>query len=228
MRGTLTDGISADVYVCWGTADGGTETAAWQNVIGLVNLDEGAFATNVTAYYGPRYYYRCYAINDSGEAWAPATTNFFARRPSVAGSAGDGRPSTLARCFPAHRSERRAAGGPRGPTPRAAGTTPCEAARSPAGYPHYKEDVLNGKPVVRFSTDGSSWFGFTVSAISGRVLGVEGERRRDRTSCWATASYLWDFHRCAVVCVRPVELLGVVLREKWHDEDSWVTSFRHR
>ena len=60
LRGNLTAGLVADVYVCWGTADGGgANTAAWQNVTFVGSLSQGAaFSTNVAAYYGPKYYYR--------------------------------------------------------------------------------------------------------------------------------------------------------------------------
>lgn len=83
LRGTLTNGVAASLYVCWGTADGGASTAAWQNVVSVGYLNEGAFSTNVTGlYYGLRYYYCGYATNAYGDAWAPATTNFTTLKPA--------------------------------------------------------------------------------------------------------------------------------------------------
>ena len=79
MNGALTDGSQAHVTIYWGTSDGDTNASAWNctNSLGLVN--EGAFwsaAGGLTA--TVTYYYRCYASNMVGTAWAPATTNFTA------------------------------------------------------------------------------------------------------------------------------------------------------
>ena len=41
-----------------------------------------------------------------------------------------------------------------------AGNNATRGNSSTAGYPQYKLNQLNGKPVVRFSTDGKSWFNF--------------------------------------------------------------------
>ena len=51
------------------------------------------FSSNVSnLLYGLTYYYRCYASNQWGTAWAPATTNFTTLRPasSLANSAATG------------------------------------------------------------------------------------------------------------------------------------------
>jgi hypothetical protein len=41
-----------------------------------------------------------------------------------------------------------------------AGNNATRDSGSTASYPQYKPNQLNGKPVVRFSTDGKSWFNF--------------------------------------------------------------------
>ena len=77
LRGTLTAGGRADVNVYWGLTDGGTNASAWQNTNTLSATPEGAFSTNITGvWYGLTYYYRTYATNTAGEAWASTTESF--------------------------------------------------------------------------------------------------------------------------------------------------------
>jgi len=76
MRGNLTTGNVADVYIYWGRTDGG-QTTNYENVVKLSDIPQGAFSTNVPVGYGfSNYYYICYASNASGTAFAPASTNF--------------------------------------------------------------------------------------------------------------------------------------------------------
>jgi hypothetical protein len=76
LRGAL-NGWSADVTVCWGRTDGGTNLANWQNTISLTGMSVGDFSSTVSdLLYGMKYYYRCYASNGFTEIWAPATTSF--------------------------------------------------------------------------------------------------------------------------------------------------------
>ncbi|MDA0338625.1 MAG: choice-of-anchor D domain-containing protein, partial [Proteobacteria bacterium] len=85
LNGSLTDGGQADVYVYWGTTDGGTTPSSWDNVIGLGEISEGTFSTDTAGglTYGVQYYYRCYAINSEGQAWAPATDGFTTADPDT-------------------------------------------------------------------------------------------------------------------------------------------------
>ncbi|MEM7394095.1 MAG: hypothetical protein AAF492_17285, partial [Verrucomicrobiota bacterium] len=90
LRGELTGGVSANATIYWGDTDGGTDPAMWQNVTNIGFVTEGLFSATVTGlYYGVRYYYRTFASNDIGTAWANATTNFKTLRPSPFGG-GDG------------------------------------------------------------------------------------------------------------------------------------------
>jgi len=91
LRGTLTNG-PADVSLYWGGSDGGTLTGNWAHVILLTNTSNGAFSTNVSnLLYGMTYYYRTYASNTNGAAWAMSTSNF-----TALGSAGNDAPVAFA------------------------------------------------------------------------------------------------------------------------------------
>jgi len=83
LRGNLTAGTVADVYVYWGRSDGGTTKGNWDNYALLNDTPEGAFQTDVAAGYGYTYYYRCYATNPITDAWAIATTNFTTVNPVI-------------------------------------------------------------------------------------------------------------------------------------------------
>ena len=142
LQGTLAGGPAA-VFVCWGAADGGTNATAWQHVVSLGALSDGAFATNVTGLtYGRRYYYRCTATNADGRAWAPATTAFVSRRPALEVTDGlvlwldadqlglsDG--ESVASFTDSSGAGHAASNG-------VAGT--------------FKANIINGRPVVRFTT----------------------------------------------------------------------------
>jgi len=86
LSGELTAGTSADIYIYWGREDGGTTKGNWQYVESLGAYAETSFTSDVTAYYGETYYYRCYASNAAGSAWATSTTNF---ATLTSGSPGD-------------------------------------------------------------------------------------------------------------------------------------------
>jgi len=84
LRGTLSYGHLADVVVYWGTGDGATDKAAWSNATSLGALPEGPFSRGVTELHANQtYYYRSYATNAGGHAWADSTTNFTTRPPAV-------------------------------------------------------------------------------------------------------------------------------------------------
>lgn len=73
---TLTGGVPTQVYVYWGTTDGGTTFGSWGRTNDLGTNGVGALslaATNLTP--NKTYYYRFFATNSTGSAWATATTN---------------------------------------------------------------------------------------------------------------------------------------------------------
>lgn len=74
---TSTGGVPTQVYVYWGETNGGTTFDSWThtndfgvNPVGPLNIT----VTNLLPV--NTYYYRYYATNADGEAWAGATTNF--------------------------------------------------------------------------------------------------------------------------------------------------------
>ena len=73
LRGRLTAGGSALVTFYWGRADGGTRPADWEHAAGAGPADEGPVSVGVTGLAGGQaYWYRGYATNAAGEAWAGA------------------------------------------------------------------------------------------------------------------------------------------------------------
>jgi hypothetical protein len=79
LRGNLrgTGGQSTEVYVFWGTSDGGTVQDAWSYTNYLGVRGAGAVSANVTGLSANTpYYYRFFATNASGAVWADSTTNF--------------------------------------------------------------------------------------------------------------------------------------------------------
>ncbi|MEM7395943.1 MAG: hypothetical protein AAF492_26720, partial [Verrucomicrobiota bacterium] len=83
FEGTLTDGGVAWVSIYWGTSDEGTDTSAWANVISVGRPLEGEhFSVEPTGLlYGVQYYYRSFATNAIGFAWATNTVAFKKARP---------------------------------------------------------------------------------------------------------------------------------------------------
>ena len=74
---TATGATPAKVSVFWGLSDEGTNASSWSNAVFLGTRSAGAFATNITGLASnTTYYYRCYASNSCGIAWAASTTNF--------------------------------------------------------------------------------------------------------------------------------------------------------
>ena len=73
LTGRLTAGGTANLYLCWGTTDGGTSsTGSWEHVVALGSTIQNAVFTNqVTGLlYGIAYDCRVYATNASGKAWS--------------------------------------------------------------------------------------------------------------------------------------------------------------
>ena len=61
----------------WGAGDAGTNKAGWANPVNFGQQGIGPLTTNVTGLSGgTMYFYRYYATNMNGDAWAPATASF--------------------------------------------------------------------------------------------------------------------------------------------------------
>ena len=79
-----TGGTAPEVFLYYGSADGGTNAANWNQEIYL-GFQGGDFAQNVTGLsMGTTYYYRAAAINPAGVAWAPSSQSFTTINPSLA------------------------------------------------------------------------------------------------------------------------------------------------
>ena len=85
LNGNLTSdgGAPTTVSVYWGTADGGTTPASWTNNVVLGTQSVGAFTANLTGLNATTtYYYRCYATNSAGSAWASSSFSFTTSAPA--------------------------------------------------------------------------------------------------------------------------------------------------
>jgi len=87
LRGAVTNtgGENPTVYVYWGPTNGDTDKSIWSNRLDVGVLGLASFSTNVyLTVSNVLYYYRCYATNSGGDAWAPFTENFAAENPQRA------------------------------------------------------------------------------------------------------------------------------------------------
>ncbi|MCE9613084.1 MAG: hypothetical protein K8T26_02335 [Lentisphaerae bacterium] len=87
LRGAVTNtgGENPLVFVYWGPTNGEKDKTAWSNRLDMGTLGLTDFTTNVNvAVSNVIYYYRCYATNSGGEAWAPYSENFAAEDPDTA------------------------------------------------------------------------------------------------------------------------------------------------
>ncbi|MEM7395917.1 MAG: hypothetical protein AAF492_26590, partial [Verrucomicrobiota bacterium] len=81
LTGALTNGVATERFIYWGDNDGGTDPAAWDNEVALGLSAGGSFTSVVNGLiYGVPYFYRCYASNNFGVAWAPAGSSFKSER----------------------------------------------------------------------------------------------------------------------------------------------------
>ncbi|MEZ5305215.1 MAG: lamin tail domain-containing protein [Verrucomicrobiales bacterium] len=92
VGGEITDNGGQDpaVTIYFGTADGGTDAAAWQNARPL-GIQGGAFSEELLELtHNTPFFFRAYAENTAGGAWAPATATFTTQQifpPSVVNAA---------------------------------------------------------------------------------------------------------------------------------------------
>ena len=82
LNGELLAGSPAATKIFWGAADGSL-TGTWANEAALsTNATEGTFFVDVTGLSpSTTYYYRAYATNTTGEAWADTTATFTTAAP---------------------------------------------------------------------------------------------------------------------------------------------------
>ena len=87
---TSTGGRAPVVTLFYGTADGGTNPAAWQQQLSLGAVAATATVTVGGLQPGTLYHYRVLGVNEGGSTWAPATATFttpVASLPSVTNAA---------------------------------------------------------------------------------------------------------------------------------------------
>ena len=86
MNGNLvaTGGVPTQVWVCWGTSDGGTNAGSWINKT-LINISGlGSFSTNVTGLpANTLHHYRACASNEYGTSWGAETISFYTGPPTI-------------------------------------------------------------------------------------------------------------------------------------------------
>lgn len=63
-------GAAADITVVWDVSDHGTVLSDWPHQASLGMLFGGVFKAHVNISEGDTIFYRCYAVNDSGEFWS--------------------------------------------------------------------------------------------------------------------------------------------------------------
>jgi hypothetical protein len=72
----ITSAVPTTAIAFWGTADGGTNLAAWDNTNSFGTVEVGPLSTNLSLAEGTAYFYRFYASNAVETAWAPRTAEF--------------------------------------------------------------------------------------------------------------------------------------------------------
>jgi hypothetical protein len=84
VSGSLDDGNIADLRLYWGTTDGGTTIASWEQVTSFPESTEGSYEVELTGLSaGTTYFYRWYATNSADSDWASATLSFSTLAPII-------------------------------------------------------------------------------------------------------------------------------------------------
>jgi len=86
IRGTLVaEGCSMpDVFLYWGTSDGGMTAGAWDHAVSMGQTSAGPITEPLADLIGgARYYARLFANNTCGGTWSPASTSFTTVVPST-------------------------------------------------------------------------------------------------------------------------------------------------
>jgi len=166
----LTEGLSTTVKVFWGTSDGGASAGGWDhtNTVGI-------YATTQAVQYAASglaarqtYYYRFYATNANGEAWAASPMTFVTLPTDAGGIALWYAADTLA-----------ASDGDGVGVWRDISGNGRHATQSSGGAaPQYVASAVNGKPALRFdgSNDLMPFDGSFLAGTDYTVLVVEGRR----------------------------------------------------
>lgn len=79
LRGEITDtgNENPEVWVFWGTSDGGTDPGSWSDNSNLGTLGLGVFYKDISSLTAnTTYYYQCRATNAAGTDWAASSANF--------------------------------------------------------------------------------------------------------------------------------------------------------
>lgn len=79
LNGSLssTGDLPTEVWIYWGYSNGDDDKGLWGDSIPMGSLDVGSFQSAISGLdTNTTYFYRCYASNSAGEAWAPATAQF--------------------------------------------------------------------------------------------------------------------------------------------------------
>ncbi|MEM7397054.1 MAG: hypothetical protein AAF492_32405, partial [Verrucomicrobiota bacterium] len=78
LNGNLVGGGQGTTRIYWGDTDGGTNAMIWSNnILVALNMFEGPFSVGVSNLtFGVPYYYRAFASNQFGSAWASTTEVF--------------------------------------------------------------------------------------------------------------------------------------------------------
>ncbi|MEM7391130.1 MAG: DUF2341 domain-containing protein, partial [Verrucomicrobiota bacterium] len=155
FNGTLVSGGVADVIFFYGLSDGGTDTNLWDHAISLGALSEGVFSQVASGLlYGVRYYYRTYATNFVGLAWAPTTETFKVLQPDLLSmSVSNGLQLWLrADAVGSNHNESVHAWGD------SSGNSNDALQAVDTNQPTYVTNAVNGLPAVRF--DGNDRLGF--------------------------------------------------------------------
>lgn len=77
LRAELTVSNTANVVFYWGVADGGTNALAWEHAVTNAFATSGTVSAPLTNLSSQiQYYYRCFASNVYGTAWAGSTAAF--------------------------------------------------------------------------------------------------------------------------------------------------------
>ena len=89
---TETGGNDPTAYIYWGPTDGTTNktgVGAWSNAVNR-GVQSVEFSTSLTGLLANKeYFYRCYATNLAGDAWAESSTSFTTELSDVSFSAAD-------------------------------------------------------------------------------------------------------------------------------------------
>ncbi|MEM7395585.1 MAG: DUF2341 domain-containing protein, partial [Verrucomicrobiota bacterium] len=82
LNASLLLGGPSALSLFWGPEDGATNMSAWDHVIDLGAVAPGDYSSVITGLvWGLPYYYRAYASNDSGAAWASNSVVFKSAEP---------------------------------------------------------------------------------------------------------------------------------------------------